>query len=60
VWNRLAVADPVADEKMCFWLIEVVKSGGEQRIRESLSEETADQIVQVAPVIRTLVFRHVR
>lgn len=38
-------------ERVCRWLTELAKPGGEGRIRAALVEVTADQIVQVAPLV---------
>lgn len=35
-------------ERVCFWMREAVKAGGEERIRGRLREELAEVVVQVA------------
>jgi hypothetical protein len=42
------------EDRVCRWLTELAKPGGETRLRERLARTMVDQIVQIAPLIRNL------
>jgi hypothetical protein len=41
----------LSEDRVCRWLTELAKPGGETLLREYLAEETASQIVRIAPII---------
>jgi len=42
------------EDRVCRWLTELAKSGGETLLRQRLARTMVDQIVQIAPLIRSL------